>query len=496
MNRFLCALFALAALGVFAEDGGTLAKPKWHAEILASGVTVYHADIDDPKTLRLNAVKVDLKAPGIFFTGTEKCPGYGEPLEEAKSLYNSKTKKKVEPCVKHTALESTPAFFERCSRPVEKGGRGLDMLVAFGSAQGNPPYSKGYACPEGLTISDGVVVGDVQRGRKVTLIIRKDGSGDFVEKLSANEYPSLVFARSAFVHIRKEGKDIAPPGGTIRGRLAAGMTADRRYLYIVTADTADLTRANSDGVDYHELNTLLEGFGVADAGVFSFGRQCELVVKDRSSANGRVVNGYDGPSASVQVNTGIYRVDPKAVAEKKRREENPVEVKFATTPRLNLASNESKAKVLKGQVKLNFTTELPRIKRPMMNVIGLFDLNGTWRYYDVLVTEPNQSYGTLAVKEYRTEQYSNWQPEVDSDTWKTVTFGNPKSAFFAGYGIPEKAKLLLYRLEIWQGGKMIGEYDSDSKIVKKLDLPDDWYVKGKYNGKIVYQYPPEEKKKK
>lgn len=492
MNRMLSLMFALSVFGVFAE--GSLDKPKWQAEIMVPGVTYYHADVDDPKALRLNAVKIDLKAPGIFFTGTEKCPGYGEPLEEARTLY-AKGKKKIEPSVKRTALESTPAFFERCSRPVEKGGRGLDMLVAFGSAEGNPPYSKGYACPSGLTISDGVVVSDVQRGKKAILLIRKDGSGDLVEKLSANEYPSLVFARSGYTFIRKEGKDIAPAGGTIRGRLAAGLTADRRYLYIITADTGDIARVGNDGVDYHQLNTLFEGFGVADAAAFSHGRNCELVVKDRKNPSGRSVNGYDAPPAPVQVNTGIYRVDPKAAAEKKRREENPVEVKFATTPRLNLASDSSHAKVLKGQVKLNFTTDLPRIKRPMLNVIGLFDYNGTWRYYDVLCCDPNESYGILAVKQYNTQQYSNWQPEVDSETWKTIAIGSPKSAFFAGYGIPDKAKLLLYRLEVWQGGKVIGEYESDPKAAKKLGLPDDWYVKGKHEGKIVYKYPPEEKKK-
>lgn len=131
----------------------------------------------------------------------------------------------------------------------------------------------------------------------------------------------------------------------------------------------------------------------------------------------------------------------------------------------------------------------------MLNVIGLFDYNGTWRYYDVLCCDPNESYGILAVKQYTTQQYSNWQPEVDSETWKTIAIGSPKSAFFTGYGIPDKAKLLLYRLEVWQGGKVIGEYESDPKAAKKLGLPDDWYVKGKHEGKIVYKYPPEEKKK-
>ena len=492
MRRGLSAVFALLVFGVAADDG-TLAKPKWRAEIMVPGVTVYHADVDDPKTLRLNAVKVDLKAPGIFFTGTEKCPGYGGALEEAKTLY-TKDGKKVEPSVKRTALESTSAFFERCRRPVEKGGRGLDMLVAFGSSQGGLPHSKGFACPEGLVISDGVVVSDVDRGSRAVLVVRKDGSGDFVEKLSPNEYSSVAFARSGYMMFRKDGKDIAPPGGTLRGRLAAGMTADRRYLYIVTADTGDAARAGSDGVDYHDLNALFEGFGVSDAAAFSYGRMCELVVRDRKDPAGRVVNGYEGRSVAVQVNSGIYRVDPKAVAEKRRREECPVEVKFSTTPRLSLATDGTRSKVLKGQVKLAFSTDLPRIKRPLLNVTALFDFNGTWRYYDVLCGEPNESYGTLAVKKYTTAQYSGWQPEVDSETWKTVTFGNPKSAFFAGYGIPDKSKLLLYRLEVWQGGKMIGEYDSDPRAVKKLGLPEDWFVKGKYNGKIVYKYPPEEKK--
>lgn len=49
MNRFLSVLFAFAVFGVFAD--GNLDKPKWHAEIIVPGVTVYHADIDDPKTL-------------------------------------------------------------------------------------------------------------------------------------------------------------------------------------------------------------------------------------------------------------------------------------------------------------------------------------------------------------------------------------------------------------------------------------------------------------
>ena len=490
MNRILSLAFVLSLFGpVF--GGGTLSKPEWRSEILVPGVTVYRADVDEPRTLRLNAVKVDLKTPGLAFTATGKCSGYGQPLEEAKSLYVKE--KKVEPCVKRTALESTQAFFERCGRSVEKGGRGLDMLVAFGAAQGEPPFSKGYACPGGLLISDGIVVSDVSRGKAATLVVRRDGSADLIEKLSPNDYGSVVFARSGYRFIRKAGADVSAQEGSRRGRLAAGLTADRRYLYVVTADTGDVTRAGGDGVDYHELNAIFEGFGVTDAAAFSFGRQCELVVMDHKNAGGRVLNGYDGTAPDVQVNVGIYRIDPKKEAEK-QREANPVEAKFVSTPRLN-SSTVGRARVLKGQVKIGYTSEMPRFKRPLVNVVALFDVNGMWRYYDVMCLEPNSSRGGMLRKIHTVDRVSGWQPEVDAATWKTVTIGSPKSAFFAGYGIPEKAKLMLYRVEVWQAGKTIADFDGgDLRAAKKLNVPDDWYVKGKYPGKIVYVYPPEEKK--
>lgn len=489
MKSLLMSLFLFASFGLLAEGG--LAKPKWRTEILVPGVTVYQADVDDPKTLRLAAVKVDLKAPGIAFTGTGKCAGYGRPLDEAKTLYVKD--KKVEPCERRTALESTPAFFERCCRPEEKGGRGLDMLVAFGSSQGGAPHANGFACPDGLVISDGVVVSDVNRGKAAVLVVRRDGTADLVDKLAPSEYPQVAFARSGYRLIRRGGKDVVADSGSFRGRLAAGLTADRRYLYVVTADTGDATRAANEGVDYHELNAILDEFGVTDAAAFSFGRGCELVVKDRKNPAGRSLNGYGGKPSEVQVNVGIYRIDPKKEAEK-QREANPVEAKFVSTPRLN-ASTVGRARVLKGQVKIGYTSEMPRFKRPLVNVVALFDVNGMWRYYDVMCLEPNSSRGGMLRKIHTVDRVSGWQPEVDAATWKTVTIGSPKSAFFTGYGIPEKAKLMLYRIEVWEAGKTIADFDGgDLRAAKKLNVPDDWYVKGKYPGKIVYVYPPEEKK--
>lgn len=493
VRRLLLSLTALACVHGILADGGSLDKPNWRSESLASGVTVLRAQVTVPKALRLSAVRVDLKTPGLRFTGTGRCTGYDQPLEGLK-IPAGADMKQYEPAVRRTALETTPAFFERCARPVDQGGRGLDMLVAFGSAQGGPPQARGFACPGGLVISDGVVVSDVSRGRAATLIVRKDGTADLVQTLSPADYPSLAFARSGYTLIRRDGRDVVAPGGTVRGRLAAGLSADRQFLWIVTADAGDLATVTTAGVDYHELNVVFAGLGVTDAAAFSFARNGELVVRDRGSGKGRILNGFDAPSVGVQVNTGIYRVSSKPAKKRESAGKPPVQVKFSAVPRLACVTDAEKARVLRGQVKLAFETDLSRMKRPMLNVIALFDQTGAWRYYDVLCGEPGESGGTLASAEYTTKQYSDWQSEVDVRSWKTVAFGNPRSAFFTGYGISEKAKLLVYRLEVWQAGRLIGEYDSDPKLVKRLGLPDDWYVKGKYRGKIIYKYPPSVKK--
>ena len=74
------------------------------------------------------------------------------------------------------------------------------------------------------------MVSDVNRGKAAVLVVRKDGSADLVEKLMPSEYPQVAFARSGYRLIRRGGKDVVTDSDSFRGRLAAGLTADRRYL--------------------------------------------------------------------------------------------------------------------------------------------------------------------------------------------------------------------------------------------------------------------------
>ena len=151
---------------------------------------------------------------------------------------------------------------------------------------------------------------------------------------------------------------------------------------------------------------------------------------------------------------------------------------------------------LKGQVRMRVSSELPRFKRPILNVVGLFDIGGVWRYYDVIVTDQKTSGGGCLDQEHTIARVSQWQPEVGADSWSQPVFGDSKSGFFRGYHIDvAKAKLIAYRLEIWQNGALVTAYDSDKAALKRAGVPEDWYVKGKYGGKISYRWPPPPDKK-
>ena len=494
----------LALAGSVFADEPPLANPKWNALPRAPGVTLRESTVEKPRHLRLKALKIDLKTPGLKFTGTGRCPGWGEPLAEAKTLYVKDVKRPD--AFKRTALESTQSFFARCARPVAAGGRGLDMIAAFGMSQGDPPYSGGFARPNGIIISDGETV-SAAPGGNVALVIRKDGRADIVQNLPAAEFADVDFARSGYSALRLNGQ-LATTSTSRRGRTALGLTADRRWLYLVSADVEDESRCVSDGISNVEFDYLMSLFSVADAVICGFGRNAEIVVRDAQNPAGRSLNGYASPAPMVQYNGGLYLERKAGAPEKPAKAEKPVKpVKPVTAAKETKPSNPVEAKivngrlsmfkakpgnqsVLRGEVKISVRTDLPRIKRPMLNVIALFDIDGMWRWCDVLCSEPNQSYGSCLPREATPARYSSYQAEVSADAWDSVTFGNPKTSFFTGYAVPEKAKLLLYRLEVWQDGKLLASQDSDRRLAKKLALPEDWYVKGKYPGKFSYRYPP------
>ena len=54
---------------------------------------------------------------------------------------------------------------------------------------------------------------------------------------------------------------------------------------------------------------------------------------------------------------------------------------------------------------------------------------------------------------------------------------------------------MAYRLEFWQNGALVTSYDVEKSPLKRLGVPEDWYIKGKHPGKISYIWPPPPAKK-
>jgi hypothetical protein len=52
-------------------------------------------------------------------------------------------------------------------------------------------------------------------------------------------------------------------------------------------------------------------------------------------------------------------------------------------------------------------------------------------------------------------------------------------------------------VEFWQGGALLDFVDTTTpKMVKKMGIPADWYIRGKYPNKISYCVPPPPPEKK
>ena len=470
-------------------------------ETIGRGVLVSRCETETPRKMRIIAVKVDLKTADLAFTGTGRAPAaeYGKPLDEAKSLYNSKGVK-VEPAEKRTARKTVAAFFAGASAPVEKGGRGLDMLVAFNSCQTQPPYAGGYADPRGLVISDGIVVADHPHGRSPLFVVRRNGDVEIADTVMPAEYGDVWLAHSGYALVRRNGADtIAPDRVDAACRLAVGLTPDKKTLYIVSVDDG-VSGKRGTGANHHDLNDIFADLGCSDAMVTESAPSSAIVVRDREQGY-RILNGYPGAPEPgvVPASIGIYLADRKGAqaAAAKPASKAQISVKWSPSPRLTvLREKKPNEIVLKGQIRAKISSELPRFKRPVVSVSALFDVNGMWRYYDTILTEPGTHGGGCLDKQYTLAQVSGWQPEVTASSWTQAAFGNPRVGFFRRFGVSAdgKTKLIAYRIEVWQNGELVTAFDSDKNAIKKIGAPEDWYVKGKYAGKIAYRWPTQEKK--
>ena len=235
------------ALGAFAE-----AIDWTKADEVQTGVRLVRRDFTEPRLMKTAVMRIDLRTPGLRFTGTHRDEKWGEPMPD----YTNGVK------LIRTRRVRTQDFM------LAERAKGRDMIVAFNSAPWSPwcsPYTHKYGDPHCLNITEGVVISDHNRKQNHLFVAWDDGRCEITESIPTNSYAKVQVAHAGFDIIMKGGKAVGPKGPkmSLNPCIAYGLSSDGRYMYVITVDGRQ--PGWSLGADMNDLRSMMTDAGAADA---------------------------------------------------------------------------------------------------------------------------------------------------------------------------------------------------------------------------------------
>ncbi|NLG13563.1 MAG: phosphodiester glycosidase family protein [Lentisphaerae bacterium] len=260
----------------------------------------------DFRPMKIVVMRVNLKLEGLTFTGTGRDKDWGEKMPDyPKDNQNS---------IIRTLRVRTADFMKDARKPVEEGGRGLDMIVACNSAPWAPwekPFNHKYGNPHGLEISDGIIVNDKGHNSPM-FVIYKSGEIDIAQgPLPKDQYDKLWLATTGFGSIMIKGER-AP--GIAQGyerplmpRMTYGLDAERNYLYLVTVDGRQ--PGWSEGAIGEDLYNIFKDAGAYDVIDMDGGGSATLCYWDAEKQQPVIVNRHNYKANYFRpcgMNMGIY----------------------------------------------------------------------------------------------------------------------------------------------------------------------------------------------
>ena len=290
MKRFLQTL--LAALLLHTALVAAETRINWDsARTICPGIKLVTVRRSSPRLIRMFIMRVDLTTPGLTFTVTGRDPDWGKPMPDY-------------PKLPIRTRRSTTAAFMRHAR-----SRNLNVVVAVNASPWRPwtaPYNHKYADPPGVNISDGVLVGN--RGSDPAFVVYKDGRVDIVDKVPKKDFPKIKDALTGFCIVARNGKvlpDTHRVAKSCHPRTAYGLSADRRYLYLMAIDGRQ--RHWSLGAKGSEIGTFMLEAGASDAINMDGGGSTTMCYWDKRKKKPVMVNrqGKVGYMRSVANNLGI-----------------------------------------------------------------------------------------------------------------------------------------------------------------------------------------------
>ena len=267
-----------------AGDGGTsqsgalvsrraLEAEMWNRPVeLREGVTLRAYAMEKPRKMKAYVAKIDLSAPGIGFTASDRDADWGKPMPDCTNkLFLINTKR-----------ERTPDFMMR------RRAGGMNVEVAVNTTPWAPwfhPYTHKYGCLPAWNVSGGVELSSGKSPeRGAFFVVYRDGSVEIASSVPTSRTNDVVICMSGFEIIMRGGKALFPPKpDKLAPRMAIGLDAGRRTLVFLAVDGRQ--PEYSLGADLHDLCDILRREGVTDAVNMDGGGSTSLVVFDR---DGRV----------------------------------------------------------------------------------------------------------------------------------------------------------------------------------------------------------------
>lgn len=263
-----------------------LTRTNWHTNILDSALSkpldwsvgetlspgvdfipaVLTKDAGWPTNTVCYFVRIDLTTPGLRFTGTDRCPDWGDPMPEEEGAGYAK----------RTVREKTTDFLVRNRGAKSKGGKERDAVLAWNNSAWLPwttPYTNLWGCPYSPLYSDGVHISNYPYGRvaipyadnvpapQAMFVEYKDRTFDVIGYMSEADSKRTWFSAPGFVTgLVTNGQWQDLDNGSVEPRTAIGISLDRRYFYLVVCD-GRLGVEWSGGCDFTSLSKILSATG-------------------------------------------------------------------------------------------------------------------------------------------------------------------------------------------------------------------------------------------
>ena len=208
-----------------------------------------------PRPIRMHAVRVDLKTPGLFFkvTGRADDAEWGSVMPDCPE-YQVRTRR-----------ETTRSFLTRMHEAANRSEIPGELLLVVNASPWKPwqkPFTHRYADRMGLVMADGVEVSPPD-GRPA-MIVNDDGKVEFRKIASGESLAGIRHAVGAFFFVLEGGR-ITPEyaaGKSLAPRTGFGLSEDGRYWYILVVDGRQ--KNFSMGCTHREVAEFLKYLGAQD----------------------------------------------------------------------------------------------------------------------------------------------------------------------------------------------------------------------------------------